>query len=51
MDAKSTFLNGFLEEEISVEQPKGFIVEGKEDNVYKLSKTIYGLKRCSQNMV
>jgi len=26
MDVKSTFLNGFLEEEISVEQPKGFIV-------------------------
>ncbi|XP_068461601.1 uncharacterized protein [Phaseolus vulgaris] len=30
MDVKSTFLNGFLEEEIFVEQPKGFIVEGKE---------------------
>jgi len=34
----------FLEEEISVEQPKGLIVEGKEDKVYKLSKAIYGLK-------
>jgi len=44
MDVKSTFLNGFLEEEIFVEQPKGFIVEGKEDRVYKLSKAIYGLK-------
>jgi len=29
MDVKSTFLNGFFEEEIYVEQPKGFIVEGK----------------------
>ena len=44
MDVKSTFLNGFLEEEISIEKPKGFIVEGKEDSVYKLSKVIYGLK-------
>jgi len=44
MDVKSTFFNEFLEEEISVEQPKGFIVEGKEDKVYKLSKAIYGLK-------
>ena len=44
MDIKSTFLHGFLEEEIFVEQPKGFIVEEKEDKVYKLSKAIYGLK-------
>jgi len=44
MNVKSTFLNGFLEEEIFVEQPKGFIVKGKEDKVYKLSKAIYGLK-------
>ena len=44
MDVKSTFLNGSLEEEISVEQPRGFIVEGKEDKVYKLSKAICDLK-------
>ena len=44
MDVKSTFLHGFLEEEIFVEQPKGFIMEGKEDKVYKLFKAIYGLK-------
>jgi len=30
MDVKSALLNGFLEEEIYVEQPKGFIVEGKK---------------------
>ena len=34
MDVKSTFLNGFLEEKNSVEQPKGLIVEGKEDKCY-----------------
>ncbi|XP_068466836.1 uncharacterized protein [Phaseolus vulgaris] len=37
MDVKSTFINGFLEEEISVEQPKGLIVKGKEDKGYFIS--------------
>ena len=37
MDVKSTFINGFLEEEISVEQPKGLIVKGKEDKGYLIS--------------
>jgi len=37
MDVKSTFLNRFLEEKISVEQPKGLIVEGKEDKGYLIS--------------
>jgi len=46
MDVKSAFLNGYLEEEIYVEQPKGFIVEGKEDKVYRLSKALYDLKQA-----
>ncbi len=45
MDVKSTFLNGYVDEEIYVEQPEGFEVPGKEDYVYKLKKALYGLKQ------
>jgi len=44
MDAKITFLNGDLEKEIYMEQPKGFIQEG-EHLVCKLQKPLYGLKQ------
>ncbi|KAL6348578.1 hypothetical protein AAG906_016093 [Vitis piasezkii] len=46
LDVKSTFLNGYLEEEIFVEQPEGFAVKGKEDKVYQLKKALYGLKQA-----
>eukprot|EP00253_Pinus_taeda_P005594 PITA_05594 len=46
MDVKSAFLNGYLEEEVYVEQAQGFEVEGKENNVYKLKKALYGLKQA-----
>jgi hypothetical protein len=44
MDVKSAFLNGCLEEEVFVEQPQVFEVQGKEHKVYKLKKALYGLK-------
>ena len=36
LDVKSAFLNGILEEEVYVEQPEGFVVEGEEDKAYHL---------------
>ena len=46
LDVKSAFLNGHLEEEIFIEQPEGFVVQGSEDKVYKLKKALYGLKQA-----
>ena len=46
MDVKSTFLNGILEEEVYIEQPKGFIYLDKKDMVCKLYKELYGLKQA-----
>ena len=47
-DVKSAFLNGYLEEEVYISQPEGFVVNGKEDNIYRLKKALYGLKQAPQ---
>ncbi len=39
-------MNGDLEEEVYVEQPKGYVKKGKEDQVYRLRKALYGLKQA-----
>ncbi|KAL0364919.1 UNVERIFIED_CONTAM: Retrovirus-related Pol polyprotein from transposon TNT 1-94 [Sesamum angustifolium] len=44
MDVKSAFLNGYIDEEIYVEQPQGFIAKGSEEKVLK--KALYGLKQA-----
>ncbi|KAG9451352.1 hypothetical protein H6P81_011317 [Aristolochia fimbriata] len=46
MDIKSAFLNGYISEEVFVEQPKGFIDPHYPDHVYQLSKALYGLKQA-----
>ena len=47
MDVKTTFFNGYIEEEIFMEQPKGFEYEDSS-KVYKLNRSIYGLKQASR---
>ena len=42
MDVKSAFLNGMLQKEVYVEQPKGFIDPHRPDDVYKLKRTFMG---------
>ncbi|KAK0589362.1 hypothetical protein LWI29_013222 [Acer saccharum] len=46
LDVKSAFLNGFLEEEIYVEQPPRYVKKGREDKVCRLKKALYGLKQA-----
>jgi hypothetical protein len=46
MDVKSAFLNGYINEEIYVEQPPGFEDYKKPNHVYKLKKALYGLKQA-----
>jgi hypothetical protein len=46
LDVKSAFLNGELKEEVYVEQPQGFVIQGEEEKVYKLRKALYGLKQA-----
>ena len=46
MDAKTTFLNGLLKEDVYVVQPKGFIDSHFPDHVLYLKKALYGLKQA-----
>ena len=46
MDVKSAFLNGMLQKEVYVEQPKGFVDPHRPDDVYKLKRALYGLKQA-----
>ena len=45
MDVKSALLNGFLNEVVYVEKPKGFEDTHHPNHVYKLKKVLYGLKQ------
>jgi hypothetical protein len=46
MDVKSAFLNGYINEEVYVEQPPGFEDDKKPDHVYKLKKALHGLNQA-----
>jgi hypothetical protein len=45
MDVKTMFLQGDLEEEIYMKQPKGFTVKGNKVLVCALRNSLYGLKQ------
>jgi hypothetical protein len=46
IDVKTTFLNGDIYENVYMAQPKGFVVEGKENLECHLTKSIYELKHA-----
>ena len=44
MDVKTTFRNRELDKEVYRIQLDGFVVKGHQDKVYRLHKSLYGLK-------
>ncbi|KAL0409637.1 UNVERIFIED_CONTAM: Retrovirus-related Pol polyprotein from transposon TNT 1-94 [Sesamum radiatum] len=49
MDVKTAFLNGFVEEEIFMDQSEGFTAVGEEQKVCRLQRSIYCLKQTSRS--
>src|SRR4051812_28929760 len=49
MDVKTAFLNGFLEEELYMMQPEGFVDPKDANKVCKLQRSIYGLVQASRS--
>jgi len=46
MDVKTTFLNGVVDHEMYIGQPRGFTIHESESHVCKLKKALYGLKQA-----
>ena len=40
------FFNGYIDDEVYVEQPPGFVDPTHSDHVFKLKKVLYGLKQA-----
>ena len=50
VDVKAAYLNAPIDCEIYLEQAEGYEAPGKDKKlVYKLNKTLYGLKQSSRN--
>src|SRR6266496_5242210 len=47
MDIKTTFLNGFIKEELYMMQPEGFVNPKGANKMCKLQQSIYGLVQAS----
>ena len=48
MDVKTAFLNEYLDKEIYMEQHEGYKVPGHERKMYKLVKSLHGLKETQK---
>ncbi|GJU39262.1 retrovirus-related pol polyprotein from transposon TNT 1-94 [Tanacetum coccineum] len=46
MDVNTAFLNGYLHEEVYMKQPEGFMIQGQENKVCRLIKSLYDLKQA-----
>ncbi|GJT59589.1 retrotransposon protein, putative, ty1-copia subclass [Tanacetum coccineum] len=49
MDVKTAFLNGYLDKDIYIVQPEGFVDPNHPRKVCKLQRSIYGLKQASRS--
>ena len=49
MDVKTAFLNDFLEKEVYMSQPEGFVSNDRPNLVCRLKKSIYGLEQASRS--
>ncbi|RVW82546.1 Retrovirus-related Pol polyprotein from transposon TNT 1-94 [Vitis vinifera] len=45
LDIKNVFLHGDLVEKVYMEQPPGFVAQGESGLVYRLRRSLYGLKQ------
>nr|GEZ24040.1 hypothetical protein [Tanacetum cinerariifolium] len=51
MDVKTAFLNGYLDEDVYMVQPKGFVDSNHPRKVCKLQRSIYDLKDRSKRLI
>ncbi|GKC80949.1 retrotransposon protein, putative, ty1-copia subclass, partial [Tanacetum coccineum] len=49
MNVKTAFLNGYLDEDIYMVQPEGFVDPNNPKKVCKFQRSIYGLKQASRS--
>jgi hypothetical protein len=45
MEVNTTFLNGYIEEEVYIEKLEGFMIHDEKYHVCRLNKSLYGLKQ------